>query len=486
MGNAQTTNNEQQRYDALKKLYSMNQQEMLQLKQQLQQERMNKNTRVLNNKTVQNTLQNNSTMQRQFINSLQQEQYKLKDKIKHNKYDNVNHFLNSLSVDIDEYDKKENLYTNVGTVDHFQKKTERSNVDYQYNNRVEQQQLQKHPKSGNFLTRMEFEEQEAVYESEFERQEKQRRENFRTEQRKRRDAYMAELKNFKSSVDPYKLLKLPKDYTEDQLKQAYRKLVLITHPDRPNGSNEKFQLVTKAYMTLLEEYKTKKADKQFLDLRDDAREYMHKQMRYQKKNVKMDGERFDLNTFNKIYDENRLHEPEDDGYEKWMKGNNYDTSDIKKNKLFSKKFNLNVFNSVFEKESQNMVQDMVEYKEPEAMNSGGNACATLGQDKIGNFSNSAVNPASAVGYTDYREAYTTSMLVNPNSARRQNFKDINDIKSSRSKIEKFTEKELSEIEYRKRMKEEKEEDRQYRLTQNDQRAFDNYNKVHNMMINYKR
>ena len=484
MGNTQTTNNEQHRYDSLKKLYAMNQQEMVALKRQLQSER--KNNHVLNNKTVQNTLQNNSVMQRQFINSLQQEQSKLKNKIQHKKYDNVNEFLNSLTVDIDEYDKKDNLYTNVGTVDHFQKKTEKSNVNYQYNNRVDQQQLQKQPKTGNFITRLEFEGQESVYESEFEIQEKRRRQNFRAEQRKRRDAYMSELNNFKSSVDPYKLLKLPKEFTEEQLKQAYRKLVLITHPDRPNGSNEKFQIVTKAYMTLLEEYKTKQADKQFLDLRDDAREYMHKQMKYQKKNVKMDGERFDLNTFNNIYNENRLHEPEDDGYEKWMESNNYDTSDIKKNDLFSKKFNLNVFNNVFENDSQNIVKDVVEYKEPQAMNSGGNSCMALGQDKIGNFSNSAVNPASAVGYTDYREAYTTSRLVNPNNVRRKDFKDINDIKSSRSKIEKFNDEELSEIEYRKQIQSEKEEERQYRLTQHDQKSFDNYNKVHNMMINYKK
>ena len=482
MGNLQS-NNEAHRYDALKKLYAMNQQQLNNLKAQLANERQKNH--IMSNRTVRNEVSNNSIMQRNFVNSLKQEQMKLKNKINHEKYDHVNKFLSSLTVEIDEYENKGELYTNQGTVDNFQKKTERNNTEYDFNNRVSQQQLQKHPKSSNFLSRMEFEQQEKQYENDFERQEQLRRQKFREEQTKRRQEYMNELKSFKSSVDPYKLLKLPKDFTENQLKQAYKKLVLITHPDRPNGSNEKFQIVTKAYMTLMEEYKTKQADKNFVELRDDARQYMHKQMKYQKKNTSM-GENFNLNVFNKIYDENRLHSPEDDGYKDWIENNSYKTEDIKKNDLFSKKFNLNVFNSVFEKETQNMVQDLVEYKEPEAMNSGANSCVVLGQDKIKNFSSSVVSPASSVGYTDYREAYTTSRLIDPNKVNRKQYKNVNDIKSARSKIEKFNDEELQEIEYKKRMLEEREQERQRRSTKNDHIAFENYDKVHSMMLNYKR
>ena len=109
MGSSQSDLNESRKYDALKKLYGMGQQEMLELKQQLIRERLIKlkqSQRNLNNPLIKQALNNNSMMQRQFLNTLQQEQYKLKNKINHNKYDQVNDFLQSLTVDIDEYDNK--------------------------------------------------------------------------------------------------------------------------------------------------------------------------------------------------------------------------------------------------------------------------------------------------------------------------------------------------------------------------------------------
>jgi curved DNA-binding protein CbpA len=472
MGNSQSQGD---KYDSLKKLYSLNNSQLLALKQKLQAERSNN---IMSNSTVQQTLKNNTKMQRQFIELLKQEQAKLANKINHGKYHEINRFLNSLSVDIDEYEKKQYLYLNQGTVNNFQKKTNLNNTLTSYNNQQSQitnQQLSKH---SNFISKNDFEKNEKLYEEQFINEESSRRARFREDQRKRRDSYMSQIKQFKSSVDPYQLLKLPKNFTENQLKNAYRKLVMITHPDRPGGSNEKFQLVSKAYMTLLEEFKTKQADKQFVELRDDARDYMKNQMRYQKNNKDMKSKRFDLNMFNKIYSENRLHEPEDDGYEEWINNNKYNSDDIKKNELFSKKFNLNIFNTVFENENNNMTTDIVEYKEPSALNSGGNSCVILGQDKVNNFSGS-----SAVDYTDYKQAFTTTRLVNPNTVQRQNFKNIDDIKNARSSIQKFTPDELRELEYKKQTEQQNEEDRQYRLTKNDQKVFDNYNKVHGMFLN---
>ena len=477
MGNNQS-NTQESRYNALKKLYKMNQQEMQSLKQQLNEKRKNH----LSNNLVNNELSNNSIMQRQFIQALQNEQSKLKNKINHNKYDEVNNFLQNLTVDIDEYDNKKEFYTNVGTINNFEPLTNRKSLNSEFEQRHKSQELQKHRTAGNFMSKMDFEEQELNYEREFQTQEKIRKQKFREEQQKRREEYMKQIHSFKSSVDPYKLLKLPKNFTEDQLKNAYRKLVLITHPDRPNGSNEKFQIVTKAYMTLLEEYKTRQSDKQFIQLRDEAQQYMENQNRYQSKNIKM-SDKFDVNMFNKIYDENRLHEATDDGYEQWMKSSQYNSDDIKKNEVFSEKFNLNVFNSVFENETMNDAKDMVVYKEPEAMNSGGNNCVTLGQDRINNFSGTSNNGNM---YTDYKEAFTTTRLINPNSVNRANYKNIDDVKMARSKIEKFTEDEIYEQEMKKKLKEKEENDRQYRLKQNDQKHFNNYSKIHNMMLNYRK
>ena len=124
MGNNQS-NTQESRYNALKKLYTMNQQEMQNLKQQLNDKRKNH----LSNNLVNNELSNNSIMQRQFIQALQNEQSKLKNKINHNKYDEVNNFLQNLTVDIDEYDNKKEFYTNVGTINNFEPLTNRKSLN---------------------------------------------------------------------------------------------------------------------------------------------------------------------------------------------------------------------------------------------------------------------------------------------------------------------------------------------------------------------
>ena len=49
------------------------------------------------------------------------------------------------------------------------------------------------------------------------------------------------------------------------LKKSYRSLALKHHPDR-GGNAENFQLITKAYLSLIEEYKKKQGEKNYMDL----------------------------------------------------------------------------------------------------------------------------------------------------------------------------------------------------------------------------
>ena len=163
-----------------------------------------------------------------------------------------------------------------------------------------------------------------------------------------------------------------------------------------------------------------------------------------------------------------------------MKQTKYDSDDIKKNEVFSDRFNLNVFNSVFNKNIKNDRKEIVEYKEPQALNSGGNQCVVLGQDKVSNFSGS-----SSIGYTDYREAHTTQRLVNPDNVQRQNFNSLNEIKAARTNIPQATPADIQRMEQQKAMDRKKEEDRLLRLQQNDNRAFENYSRIHDIMLDYQ-
>jgi len=51
--------------------------------------------------------------------------------------------------------------------------------------------------------------------------------------------------------DPYDVLELPRNATEDEIKEAFRKLSLLWHPDKnPNGT-EQFREIYKAYQAAL-------------------------------------------------------------------------------------------------------------------------------------------------------------------------------------------------------------------------------------------
>ena len=120
-----------------------------------------------------------------------------------------------------------------------------------------------------------------------------------------------------SSINPtdaYRLFGLQSDFTVEQLKKAYRKLSLQTHPDR-GGSSEKFKFVTRHYLFLVEEYQKNKPSLSFNDLRQSSRDYVDHQQQNPRQNIHLDsqssqasesGSNFDNQRFNQMYDQNRL------------------------------------------------------------------------------------------------------------------------------------------------------------------------------------
>ena len=57
-------------------------------------------------------------------------------------------------------------------------------------------------------------------------------------------------------------------------------------------------------------------------------------------------EDFDINVFNKIYQENKIKDVYDSGYGKWMSNN--PVEDKKQTRMFQNGFNKDMFNSEFE------------------------------------------------------------------------------------------------------------------------------------------
>lgn len=52
------------------------------------------------------------------------------------------------------------------------------------------------------------------------------------------------------SIDPYRVLGVPRDASAADIKRAYRKAAKHTHPDTPEGNTEKFERVRTALMVL--------------------------------------------------------------------------------------------------------------------------------------------------------------------------------------------------------------------------------------------
>lgn len=53
----------------------------------------------------------------------------------------------------------------------------------------------------------------------------------------------------------YEVLNVSKDFTWEELKESYRKLAINTHPDKPNGNKELFNIITYSFKKLATEYK---------------------------------------------------------------------------------------------------------------------------------------------------------------------------------------------------------------------------------------
>ena len=67
-------------------------------------------------------------------------------------------------------------------------------------------------------------------------------------------------------LDPYEVLEVRKNYTWDELKDAYKYTALITHPDKEGGNEIVFNFVNDCFKKIAYEYKARQSDKTFIYL----------------------------------------------------------------------------------------------------------------------------------------------------------------------------------------------------------------------------
>lgn len=283
-----------------------------------------------------------------------------------------------------------------------------------------------------------------------------------------------------NSLDPYSVLNVPKNFTWEQLKDAYKEAALKTHPDKPGGSKLVFDFVTTCFKTLAEEYKAKKSYKSHHELREES---MHAQTKpipqFHETNEPFE------KRFNRAFDECKYIDEETEyGYGKMMSKSSAIREDISIENMFQKnKIDNETFNQHFNKNVP-VSTNIVKYKEPEPLLMAKNLQFTeIGGKKPDDYSGST--ETKSLAYTDYMKAYSGTRLANPEDIKsRKDFKSVEEYEKYRNKVIKksLSEKERKIIDEQKALEEKREYERQERIKRQNLAIQASYEKANRLFL----
>jgi curved DNA-binding protein CbpA len=257
-----------------------------------------------------------------------------------------------------------------------------------------------------------------------------------------------------AEIDPYKLFKLPKVFTLEQLRSSYKKLAIAMHPDKPSGSEYLFKHITMCYKQLAKEHQRNQVDKSYFDLKDQYTNYVDVQEQEKRQNVSMgngvsaskksrektveperfSGKNFDRNKFNQVFAEHRLDNAHDHGYGEWMSSSSKQREDIEIKNVVGK-FNEGSFNKAFDRIKVHKDKSVVRFNEPEALPLTRNVeFSELGVSKIEDFGDKLSN--KTLSFSDYRRAHSTTRLIDVDSAMkaRKQFDSVDHLEAERDRI----------------------------------------------------
>ena len=422
---------------------------------------------LLSNPQLQNEFYRNKKMQKEFLEMLIKE--KSKD-ITNEQYQKINNFLQNLDTDEDELNtKKPHLYMNQGSGKYVSNYGEEKKFDIG-NNIPDRERLMRQLKK-----------------------EKLAQENkMKEEQKVRKSEYEAKLFNLdEDTINPYKILEISPGASLNEMKNAYKRKARIYHPDKIGGNDYQFKIITRAFAILIEKYKKEQSDKQFMTLREESKQDLERQRNESKRNtnfkknpVDMQGRNFNQKKFNRIFDDNRIVQPGDEGYGKWMSENEYETDKIKQ-VINKNQYSQQSFNNIFVNQKQKKTQAIQKYQQPQALYSNnGNSCSVLGEENISDFSGISEDSKKGVGYTDYKKAHTETTLIDPDNVNYREYDNLDDLEKERSKKLFLSKEELEQIKMNEMMEQQREDARRNRLSKNDENAFNQFERVNKMFLGH--
>lgn len=287
-------------------------------------------------------------------------------------------------------------------------------------------------------------------------------------------------------LDPYEVLSVPKNFTWDELKNAYRIKAKEVHPDK-GGSEDVFNLVTQCFKDLAYEYKLKIEARPHHELKKDYQEYVRNQQRpVATRETKGDRDDEDFHKrFNRLFEENKLEDDERDiGYGHIMTASTSTREDIDIPKVMQGKFNREQFNTTFDTTVvATNKKDVIIYKEPEPLQLAKAIQYTELGGKTDDYS-SSTERGKALHYTDYMKAHTTSRLIHPSEIQeRKAYKTVEDYENARSEAvsKAMTDEEKRWMTEREELQERREYDRLQRLKSRDTNIQKHYERVNGLL-----
>ncbi len=281
--------------------------------------------------------------------------------------------------------------------------------------------------------------------------------------------------------------------TEEALKGAYKKAVVRAHPDK-GGSDKEFEAVTRAYAYLGEILRrihggrpkegvveAPSALRSSRTTESDAWKHVEP--------IALNSKNLDMGAFNKMFEQTRLPDPEEEGYGDWLKGEDVDTSGA--GSKFSGKFNRDVFHRMFEEEQQTKARSrgLAEGKASGAMVVQEMSLASrIGYaTELGRGAKEDYTVAPHEGrmaYTDLKKAYTTYNTISHEvQGVKVDARSLEQVSSERKgKVAPLSDPEMMALREAESMAARAEEQRKMRMAQQSVQEQDHFERMKRLVI----
>ena len=267
-----------------------------------------------------------------------------------------------------------------------------------------------------------------------------------------------------SYYDPYKVLQV--SYTADlsTIRDAFKRMALLHHPDR-GGNHAYFDLCKRAY-TDIYNYKTQQ---QAQLQRENMNYTQYKQQRASNNNfvpqLDKNQQKHLQRNFNQVFQNVRVETANDIGYGDMMEKSSQNRDD----------------NPTLDESKRFKKNQLILYEEPEPLPTITENYEVLGEGKIKDFSN------HSKGYTDYMVAHSEQDSIEKlasmeNVRQRQSFKSVDELRSARSNISyQMSPEELHKYNMRQQREKEMEEQRKMNFYQHKQNVERKMNQITNFL-----